>query len=386
MRFLQGLFLGLVSAVWGLVFLLWQGFVIFWLATWHFTQSYVATVNRFTQRPGEETRRKLFRFTPIRLMFRFFLYLFVPFVILIVPVGFVASLSAVLVAIDQSTKPDLTVSPNLLHVASGVDEEKPTLRDVGVMLFETTYHQYEREMNSFFGWTPNDMWGLQHWDNRVNRQLGVRYCSVELLRTLSPAISKFGSVDEEDTRLVTAHQRGLAYDPYDWIFPMSESKIREGFHLIQDYQDDLLNDAVDNATINITARDLEIILLAISGLDNDDKQGILEVPHSRLTKTNADVSWTDLDDRVFFAQGCAVVARDALVVMRYAFEQKIIDAGAMENMNRAIQNLESATQFQPWWVMRGEWDSMFADHRAKMARYYNDARKRIVDVAEAIKR
>ena len=46
--------------------------------------------------------------------------------------------------------------------------------------------------------------------------------------------------------------------------------------------------------------------------------------------------------------------------MRYAFEQKITDAGAMENMNRAIQNLESATQFQPWWIMRGEWDGIAA--------------------------
>ncbi len=351
--------------------------VSFMRAVWFFTLSYIKGVNDYT---SEYSERRLFQVAPLRYLFRFFLWLFAPVIFLIVPAGFAATIVAAFVLIDQATVPNFSVDSRFVHIAEAVNGQKPELKDIGATLFAATYLQMEHELDTpILGWTPNDVAGLQLWDNRVNRQLGVLHASRELLEVMSIAISKLGSADEEDKRLVTARQQGFNEKATSWTFPSAESRYRSGISLIKSYQSDLRAGRVEKANINITNTDIETILLAIT-------ERVMEVPHGRLNARNFEVAWYELDDRVFFAQGAAIVARDALVAMRYAFEDKIIASGAMENMNQAIDSLEGAVNFHPWWVMRGDGDAMFADHRAKMSRYYTDARKRIKDVADAINR
>lgn len=373
-----------LSAVQGFLYDLGEmvasGFIAFLRLILFFANRYIQEVNRFTEAPDlKAKRRRAFRFAPVRYGFRFFLYLFVPVLLLIVPVGLVGTLIGVAVLIDQTTKPDHTVDQRFVNIAKGVNDQPAEIKDIGATLMAATYLQMETELSSFLGWTVNDVFGLQFWDNRTNRQRGALHASRELLQVLSVAISKLGSIDEEDYRLIKARQQGYVEEPTSWMFPSAESRYWRAITWIKEYQSDLRAGKINKANINITNRDIELILDAIAN-------GVMEVPHARLNSRNITVTWSQLDDRVFFAKGAAIVARDALVAIRYAFEDKIRAAGAIDNMDQAISSLEGAVKFHPLWILRGDADSMAPDHRAKISRYFTDARNRIRDVRDAIKR
>jgi len=355
-----------------------HGTVFFFKTIWFFTLRYVQVVNEYTARPEGETRRPWARYRAFRWPMRLFLWMFVPIVTCIVPIGVAASVFGILVFLDQITKPDFTVDPGFVRLTISGEGQTAGIQDIGATLMQASHHQLERELDSLLGWTVNDVTGLRFWDNRVNRQLGVRHASLELLGALSVAISKFGSADEENQMLVRARQNHLAISPESWFLPAAENEYRDGIELIKQYQMDIRKQ-VAHATINITNTDIEAILRVID-------TRVLEVPHGRLNARNFEVSWSDLDDRVFFAQGAAIVARDALYAIRAAFSDKITAAGALENMHLAIAALEGSIHFHPWVIARGDGDSMWADHRAKMSRYFTDARRRIGDVADAIQR
>jgi hypothetical protein len=349
---------------------------------WLFTIRYVEVVNEYTAKSGVVTKRTWARYWFGRYPMRLFLLAFVPFVFLIVPFGVIGVVSFVLGSIDQATRPDFSVSDRFVNISEQVDGKPATLqekeKEIGAALMHASYYQLERELDSSLGWTVNDVTGLQWWDNRVNRQLGVRHATIEALAALSMAISKFGSADEENQLLVGARQSHLAIDPTSWFLPAAENEYRNGIEKVKQYQRDVLAEA-EHVTINITNRDIEVILRIVDAR-------VLEVPHGRLNARNFDVSWWELDDRVFYAQGAAIVARDMLVAIKSAFADKIIAAGAMGNMEQGIASCEGAVDFHPWLISRGDGDSMLPDHRAKMSRYYTDCRRRIVDVADAIVR
>lgn len=357
---------------WSIAIATWKILLLVYKSTLKFTVSYVDLV----------LEQQFVTWGPARIIMQGFLLLFVPIIAFIVPVGFFAMILAVVVIIDQVTWPTWRVDSRFVTIAEEVNGVKPELKDIGATLFTSTYWQMENELRSaVIGWTPNDWYLPRFWffDNKMNRQLGVLHASRELLEAMSLAISKLGSTDEEDFRLVAARQQGFAFEPTSWMFPNSEDRYWDAIRLIKEYQAELRAGHTDKATVNLTNTDIESILLAIT-------DRVLEVPHGRLNARTFDVAWNELDDRVYFAQGAAIVARDALVALRYAFEAKITEAGAIANLDQAIASLEGAVEFHPWWVMAGDDDSMFADHRSKMSRYYTDARNRIKDVANAINR
>ena len=209
---------------------------------WHFVQKYIRMVNDYTgdgtlgiDGGAKETH------WAVRYPIRAILWLFVPLVVLLVPVGFVATVIAIFVAIDQATYPSFPVSNEFVTISD--KNAEPTVAKVGSALLTATYHQMEVEMDSTSGWTPNDTLGLQAFDNRVNRQLGVRHASIELLSVLVPNITKFGSVDAEDPRLTAARQGGFSNDPLSsdfTSFPFIETRYREGIDNIKSYQADVL--------------------------------------------------------------------------------------------------------------------------------------------------
>jgi hypothetical protein len=130
--------------------------------------------------------------------------------------------------------------------------------------------------------------------------------------------------------------------------------------------------------VNVRADDLvEIMDMLVS-----DK-GILSEPYGRLTATNAEVEWSELDDRVYYAQGAAIVARDIAVALKHSFPTEL-SRGGLENLDAAIEALDDAARFNPWWVTRGEASSQFADHRAKMQRYFTEAFRRLEDLRRSI--
>ena len=348
---------------------------------WQFIRRYVVFVNEFTgsgtlgMGDGAKPFSVLVRY-PVRV----FLWVLVPIISLLVPLGVVTASVLLLAGIDQATVHNYTVDERFVNLDSTPDDGvQPTDRDVGVALLIASYNQMELELRTpaLVGWTVNDKVGLQFWDNRVNRQLGVRHAAIIMNKELA-WITNLGDSDKVDQRIVDANQSGFAIDPYLWQFwpiPSAEDYYDDGIGYIQSFIADVVADK-KNVTINITNEDKRDIFDAVNET--------LAVPHGRLIEETDKTPWAKIDDDVFFAKGAAIVARDMLVVMKHGFPAEIQRRGASENLDQAIVALEKAVNFHPWpWTMRGEDDAPFADHRAKISQYYQDARKRIENLTAA---
>ena len=291
------------------------------------------------------------------------------------PVGIFAAIAGGLVFIDQALYPKNEIDSAFLAPDIGTW----SLEKRGALLMGSSYAQLERELDSLFGWAPNDLCCLQFLDNRLNRQVGVIHAARELSQVLSQKVSKFGLGAEENHDLKEARQKHFAFDEtewgaYDWL--NAESYYEEGIALVKKYETSLSKkDGV--ARVNVTTADLYDILAVI-------KDNVLGEPYGRLIQRNRDVEWEKLDDEVYYAQGAAIVARDALVVLSADFKD-MMSKGGEENMTAAIDSLNAIVAFNPWWVARGDGASMWADHRSKMARYYSEAIRRVEDVMKSVK-
>jgi hypothetical protein len=101
-------------------------------------------------------------------------------------------------------------------------------------------------------------------------------------------------------------------------------------------------------------------------------------------QSNDDVAYTDLDDRIYYTQGVILVLRDALRTFIHLYPE-VKEKGGKENIEIAFREMEQICTFDPLIVLRGDHDSIMADHRGKVAKYLISVRERINDLAQSIK-
>jgi len=247
----------------------------------------------------------------------------------------------------------------------------------GALMIRASYHQLEKMLNRFPYWTVNDPWfyikGL--WDNSKNTQIGVWYASKEMARILASRITRYGTGDDQHPlALDGAQDLAVKPDIWKWEFAPSEEFYEDGIAKLKEFEK--LAEA-DPSIVNIRADDLVFILLGI-------KDEVLGEAYGKLTRPSESVKWSEVDDIVKYARGVALVARDQLSVLRFKFTEEI-SRGGIDNLDIAISSLEGAIAFHPEWTEKGEGDSLIADHRAKLSRYYSEAIRRIEDLAESLK-
>ncbi len=302
--------------------------------------------------------------------------------------------------IDQTTYPQHEIYADFRTdgpVAERARTTPLTSVEKGILVTDALVYQLEYELdsvsdmsfedwktlnfNGFWGWTPNDCagWCPLAWpglfDNRANRQRGVIYAVRNMTEVWSQETSKFGNADRESIDLVEARQEGFAPSAEFWFFPSSEGMYRDGIALVHRYQDKLRAGSND-ARINMTTADLAAILRGMKQM--------LQEPNGRLVDRNATVRWSEIDDAVFYSQGAAIVARDMLAALSVAYDGEFNRGQVREQVAEAISSLNAVAQFNPYWNLRGDGDSVWGDHRAKLARYYNDVIGRLEDIANAI--
>lgn len=300
------------------------------------------------------------------------------------------------IAIDQMTYPRHELAEPFQAGGSSTQQEL-TAEQRGVLVTDALVYQLEYELdsavnmsledwktldfNSFWGWTPNDMagYGPLAWprlfDNRANRQRGVIYAVRAMTEVWSQETSKLGSADRESEDLVYARQEGFGPSAEFWFFPASESLYRDGIEHVREYQRKLLAGASD-AQINVTSKNLANVLRAM--------HKVLQEPHGRLVDRNTHVRWSELDDAVYYAQGSAIVIRDMLAALSVAYADDFRRGQLDRQVAEAIDSLNAAVQFNPWFILRGDGDAMLGDHRSKEARYITEAMGRLIDIAEAL--
>ncbi len=277
--------------------------------------------------------------------------------------------------IDQTMFP--LPNADLIELTAKTPPDAPDAQK-GAVLSAAMRNRLSQEMRSTFGWSVNDLWiSPTRWlDNRANRQRGTIFATRMLLNFYSTHLSKYGAVDAENEQLKEAREKRLAFTEDSWWFPSTEKEYRKGIALIKQYEADLLD---GTAIFNMRSDDMYDLLDFITG------RQLLDQPLGLLVQSNPEVPYSDLDDRIYYTQGVILVLRDLLKTL-FVLYPEIEAKGGTDNIRVAMREIDQICTFDPVVVLRGDHDSVMADHRGKMARYLISVRERLNDVAQSVRR
>ena len=278
--------------------------------------------------------------------------------------------------IDQTRFPELTQ-----NIADLLQKTTPSSSPAqkGAVLSASIRNRLEQEMNSTFGWSVNDLIiSPTRWlDNRANRQRGTIFATRMLTTYFSTNLAKYGKVDAENDDLKEAREKHFAFTSDSWWFPSSEDQYEKGIELLKKYEADLVKGDT-NAIFNLRTDDMHNMLEFI--ISNQ----FLDQPLGLLVQSNDEVPYTELDDQIYYTQGIILVLRDTLRAFIHLYPE-VKEKGGKENIEIAFREMEQICTFDPLIVLRGNHDSIMADHRGKIARYLIAVRERINDLAQSIK-
>jgi hypothetical protein len=278
--------------------------------------------------------------------------------------------------LDPTRFPNL--DPNITALLQETTSDSPPSQK-GAALSAAIRNRLEQEMNSTFGWSINDLIvSPTRWlDNRANRQRGTIFATRMMVNFFSTNLAKYGQVDKENEFLIEAREKHFAFTSDKWWFPSSESQYEKGLSLLKKYESELLKENTE-AVFNLRTDDMHNMLEFIIS-----KQ-FLDQPLGLLVQSNSDVPYTELDDRIYYTQGIILVLRDAMQTFIHLFPE-VTEKGGEENIRIALKDMNQICTFDPLIVLRGDHDSITADHRGKMARYLISIRERIDDLAQSIR-
>jgi len=278
--------------------------------------------------------------------------------------------------VDPTRFPDL--DPDLAAILKLTTPESEASQK-GAALLASIRNRLEQEMDSTFGWSINDLIiSPTRWlDNRANRQRGTIFATRMMTTFFSTNLAKYGKVDKENGNLKEAREKYFAYSSDNWWFPSSESQYEKGIAELKQYEADLLKGDA-GAVFNLRTDDMFNMLDFIIG-----KQ-FLDEPLGLLVQSNDQVPYTELDDHIYYTQGIILVLRDVLRTFVHLYPEAQ-EKGGKENIGIAFREMDQICTFDPLMVLRGDHDSIMADHRGKMARYLISIRERIDDLAQSIK-
>ena len=276
--------------------------------------------------------------------------------------------------VDPARFPELDQNIKDLLKKTTPDSSQPTK---GAALSMAVRNRLEQEMNSTFGWSVNDLIiSPTRWlDNRANRQRGTIFAVRMLLNFYSTNLAKYGKVDAENEFLKEAREKYFAFTADSWWFPSSENQYEKGISQLKKYEADLIK---GDAIFNFRTDDIYNLLTFIIGSQ------FLDQPLGLLVQSNDEVAYTDLDDRIYYTQGVILVIRDVLRTFIHLYPE-VKEKGGQENIRIAFREMDQICAFDPLIVLRGDHDSIMADHRGKVARYLISVRERINDLAQSIK-
>ena len=249
----------------------------------------------------------------------------------------------------------------------------------GAALLASIRNRLEQEKNSTFGWSINDLIiSPTRWlDNRANRQRGTIFATRMMTNFFSTNLAKYGNVDKENEHLKEAREKYFAFTSDSWWFPSSESQYDKGIAKLKKYEADLLKGDA-GAVYNLRTDDM------VNMLEFIISKQFMDEPLGLLVQSNDDVPYTELDDHIYYTQGIALVVRDVLRTFIHLYPE-VQEKGGKENIRIALKEINQICTFDPLIVLRGDHDSIMADHRGKVARYLISIRERIDDLAQSIK-
>lgn len=233
---------------------------------------------------------------------------------------------------------DATTFPEPVAVAANADSLSDN--EKGKILLDAITHQMRRELDSTFGWSFNDIiFNRALLDNRAYRQYGVYHATKFLLDLYSSQIAKLGSSDRESEFLYKARINSFSIDPRSFMFPSAEGSYKKGLKLLNDYKTSL-----DKGTgvYNCRTDDLYASFVTVTG------ENMLGYAQGLLEKAQ-DMSFYNLDNRIYEVQGIVLVLRDFIRTL-YILYPEIRAKNNEENMRAAMDYLDRICTYDPLYI------------------------------------
>lgn len=262
--------------------------------------------------------------------------------------------------IDQTTFPEgYVVEAN----ASSPEPEK------GKALLDALTFQIRRELDSTFGWTGNDfLFNKYVLDNRAYRQYGVYVATKVLLDHYSMEFGKLGSSDRENDSLHTARLNNFSINPQKFIFPSAEGAYREGLKRLEQFKAEL---SAGKASYNGRPDD---IYSAFGLILSENVLGYA----LGLLQNSQDLPSYTLDNRIYEAQGVALVVRDYVRAL-YTLYPMYAGKNNEENMRVVIKYLDRVATYDPLYI------SSRLNSGELMISYLLFAKNRLEDIRSSIR-
>jgi hypothetical protein len=255
----------------------------------------------------------------------------------------------------QSAKP---AQPGVL-----TEDSQPT----GYAYVTMVHDLMAAQLGGFGGWLPNDLPLSPGWvqDNLPNFQLGVLQVLRHASRVLRDNLSRqrtSDAVHKDADMAFTA----FANDPHRWAFPSAEGAFSRGNEALLRFRADLGGKA------NFYPRGDNLIQLLTPMISE------LGAVTTVLLKSrdSDDVSWLEIDDNFYYAQGAGYAMLGIMRAVRYDFRAVLTDKNALEITDQIIHALEQ-TQFEPWVVTNGRKDGILANHSNNLKVFLDDARQKM---------
>jgi len=267
-----------------------------------------------------------------------------------------------------------------------IDRQFPTAKPFipGEVFATTLAAIVDRELDSGFGWRPNDLfiWGpTMAADNNASRQIGIIMAVRETSRVFKDDLTKISS-NEYDPNLVIA-DTDFRNDAGRWILPSPESKYRDGVKHLQLYVAGL--HAKPQTSRELNQRNFELIKLFQAWGD------LLGDAHAMLyTQTQPDGRpvrpWND-DDYFYHAQGYAHVIYYMLLAVKREYHQTQTVKPVIEQlMDETLAPLQVAATMKPLIVLDGSNSGLLANSRHNLDAYISEARQKMYSIREELER
>ena len=264
-------------------------------------------------------------------------------------------------AIDRTKFPEHVAMPE--HAATLTENEK------GKVLLDSITNQMKYELNSTFGWSFNDLlFNRFLFDNRGYRQYGVYHATKFLLDLYSSDIAKLGTADRESEFLYRARINQFAIDPRSFWFPSAEGSYKKGFSLLEDYKKSL---DTGKGIYNCRTDDLYTSFVYVTG---EDLLGYA----LGLLQNAQNISFHELDNRIYEVQGIVLVVRDFVNAL-YELYPEIKDKNNEDNMKEANRYLDRICTYDPLYIT-----SSFNSGELIIS-YLLFSRSRLIDISKSLR-
>lgn len=246
---------------------------------------------------------------------------------------------------------------------------KLTENEKGKLLLDAITYQMRRELNSTFGWSYNDLiFNRFFMDNRAYREYGIYHATRFLLDLYASQIAKLGSNDRESEFLYKARINNFAIDPRSFMFPSAEGSYKNGLKLLDQYKESL-----DKGTGIYNARtdDFYASFVLITG------ENLLGYALG-LLENSKQMSFYELDNRIYEVQGMILVLRDFINTL-YELYPEIKARNNEDNMKAAMMYMNRICTFDPLIV------TSFFNSGELIVSYLLFAKARLEDIRDSIR-